>query len=84
MWAFVFYSCESIDAEQRVNVRAAIEEELQAVLIAAPMLGECVGGASGYRYSYLDCVSYNFEQFVQLARQVMQPYICLLYTSRCV
>lgn len=77
VWAFVFYSCESIDAEQRVNVRAAIEEELQAVLIAAPMLGECVGGASGYRYSYLDCVSYNFEQFVQLVRQVMQPYIAL-------
>lgn len=75
VWAFVFYSCESIDAEQRVNVRAAIEEELQAVLTAEPMTGECVGGASGYRYSYLDCISYNFERFIGLVRQVMQPYI---------
>ena len=48
IWGFLFYTSADIDAEQRVNVRAAIEEDLNKVL-AERGIGECVGSASGYQ-----------------------------------
>lgn len=78
VWVFVFYSCETIAQEEWINVRGEIEKELSQKLSETKFaVGECVGGASGYHYCYLDCVCYNLEQFIQLTKQVMASYIGL-------
>ena len=78
VWVFVFYSCETVAREERINVRGEIEKELSQKLSETKFaVGECVGGASGYHYCYLDCVCYNLEQFIRLTKQVMASYIGL-------
>ncbi len=80
IWGFLFFTSGDIDAEQRVNVRAAIEEDLNQVLIDRG-LGECVGSASGYQYAYLDCICYDWAAFMDAAEEVLEPYVQLYQIS---
>ena len=80
VWGFLFYTSGDIDPEQRVNVRAAIEDELNQVL-AERGLGECVGSASGYQYAYLDCICYDWEAFMDTAEEILEPYVQLYQIS---
>ncbi|MBQ5859208.1 MAG: hypothetical protein IIW51_09370, partial [Peptococcaceae bacterium] len=80
IWGFLFYTSADIDAEQRVNVRAAIEEDLNKVL-AERGLGECVGSASGYQYAYLDCICYDWNEFMDAAEEILEPYVQLYQIS---
>ncbi len=80
VWGFLFYTSADIDAEQRVNVRGAIEDELNKVL-AERGLGECVGSASGYQYAYLDCICYDWSEFMKAAEEILEPYVQLYQIS---
>lgn len=80
VWGFLFYTSGDIDAEQRVNVRGAIEDDLNRVL-AERGLGECVGSASGYQYAYLDCICYDWAAFMDAAEEVLEPYVQLYQIS---
>lgn len=74
LWGFLFYVTSGIDEGQRVDVRSAIEQELNQQL-SERGLGECVGSASGYQYAYLDCICYDWEAFVEIVQKVMEPYM---------
>lgn len=80
IWGFLFFNSAGIDAEQRVNVRGAIEDELNQVL-AERGLGECVGSASGYQYAYLDCICYDWAGFMEAAEEVLENYVQLYQIS---
>lgn len=80
IWGFLFFTSADIDMEQRVNVRGAIEDDLNRVL-AERGLGECVGSASGYQYAYLDCICYDWEAFMDAAEEVLEPYVQLYQIS---
>lgn len=80
IWGFLFYTSADIDEGQRVNVRGAIEEELNKVL-AERGLGECVGSASGYQYAYLDCICYDWNEFMKAAEEILEPYVQLYQIS---
>ncbi len=80
IWGFLFFTSGDIDAEQRVNVRGAIEDELNKVL-AERGLGECVGSASGYQYAYLDCICYDWAAFMDAAEEILEPYVQLYQIS---
>lgn len=76
LWGFLFYDNAGLDTEQRVHVRAALEEDLNRVLVEQG-LGECIGSASGYQYAYLDCICYDWQAFLEAAYQVMDGYLAL-------
>ena len=80
IWGFLFFNSAGIDAEQRMNVRGAIEDELNQVL-AERGLGECVGSASGYQYAYLDCICYDWAGFMEAAEEVLENYVQLYQIS---
>ena len=80
IWGFLFYTSADIDEGQRVNVRGAIEEELNKVL-AVRGLGECVGSASGYQYAYLVCICYDWNDFMKAAEEILEPYVQLYQIS---
>lgn len=80
VWGFLFFSVCDIEEAQRVNVRGAIEDELNLAL-SERGLGECVGSASGYQYAYLDCICYDWAGFMEAAEQVLGPYVQLYQLS---
>lgn len=73
VWGFLFFDVTAIEPEQRVNVRTALEEELGQLMLEQG-LGECVGGASGYQYAYLDIICYDWEAFLQAAHTLVTGY----------
>ncbi len=80
IWGFLFFTITDIDAEQRVNVRAAIEDALNQALIEHGV-GECVGSASGYQYAYLDCICYDWAGFMDVAERVLESHVQLYQLS---
>ena len=83
MWGYVYYSCENIEEEQRVQVRAELEEELDHALSEEFGVGGCVGGASGYQYSYLECIAMDLQRFIEVVTEVMRPYRELYQIKEC-
>lgn len=74
VWGFLFFDITAIAPEQRINVRTALEEELEQ-LMQAQGLGQCVGGASGYQYAYLDLICFDWDAFLQAACSLVNGYI---------
>ena len=68
---FLFYSNDAIPPHTLVELRAQLEEQLQA------LSGEdatILGGAIGMRYSYIDCMCFDLKSFLNTACGVLNQY----------
>ncbi|NDV77724.1 hypothetical protein [Dysgonomonas sp. 511] len=72
-FGFLFFENINIPREDVVNFRGDIEDKIidQAATYG---IAESLGGATGFHFSYIDFIIYDFEAFVKVAKEVLASY----------
>lgn len=68
---FFFYSTDRVPESQRVELRGRLEDELQQTA------GEdlwILGGATGFAYSYIDCICFDVKTALNAASAILNRY----------
>ena len=65
---FFFYSTEQVPEAQRVELRGRLEDELQQ---AAGENVWILGGATGFAYSYIDCICFDLKPVLNAASALL-------------
>lgn len=68
---FFFYSTEQVPEAQRVELRGRLEDELQQ---AAEENVWILGGATGFAYSYIDCICFDLKPVLNAASALLNRY----------
>ena len=68
---FFFYSTEQVPEAQRVELRGRLEDELQQ---AAGENLWILGGATGFAYSYIDCICFDLKPVLNAASALLNRY----------
>lgn len=68
---FFFYSTEQVPEGQRVELRGRLEDELQQ---AAGENLWILGGATGFAYSYIDCICFDLKPALNAASALLNRY----------
>ena len=68
---FFFYSTEQVPEGQRVELRGKLEDELQK---AAGDDLWILGGATGFAYSYIDCICFDLKTTLNAASALLNRY----------
>lgn len=68
---FFFYSTEQVPEAQRVELRGRLEDELQQ---AAGENVWILGGATGFAYSYIDCICFDLKPVLNAASALLNRY----------
>ena len=68
---FFFYSTEQVPEGQRVELRGRLEDELQE---AAGDDLWILGGATGFAYSYIDCICFDLKTALNAASALLNRY----------
>lgn len=68
---FFFYSTEQVPEGQRVELRGKLEDELQK---AAGDDLWILGGATGFAYSYIDCICFDLKTALNAASALLNRY----------
>lgn len=68
VFGFLYYPNEKVDQSEMVQFRADMEDEITEL---AGDSGQILGGATGSVYSYIDCVCYDLQEFIDAAAEVM-------------
>lgn len=69
---FFFYSTEQVPEAQRVELRGRLEDELQQ---AAGENVWILGGATGFAYSYIDCICFDLKPVLNAASALLNRYL---------
>lgn len=73
VYGFLFYDNTDVPREEIVPFRGEIEDKILAA--AAPQrIADGIGGATGFRFSYMDFIIYDKEAFLKIAKDVLSTY----------
>lgn len=73
VFGFIFYDNSNIPRENTVAFRGNIEDKIAEKAIDKG-IANTIGGATGYKYSYIDFVIFDFESFISIAKEVLSGY----------
>lgn len=72
-FGFVFINNVNIPREDIVNFRAEIEDKIMAQ-VQSSGIAYSLGGASGFHFSYLDFIIFDFEVFINITKKIIAQY----------
>jgi len=73
IFGFVFFENVNIPRENIVNFRGDIEDRI--VDMTTPYgIANSLGGATGFHFSYIDFIIYDFEAFRKIVKEVLAGY----------
>lgn len=73
VYGFVYYNNQQIPNAEVVTFRQKVEDEIIA-LVEKDKIASYIGGATGERYSYMDFIIYDIDEFMPLAKKVLNNY----------
>ncbi|MDR2955554.1 MAG: hypothetical protein LBV43_10765 [Prevotella sp.] len=73
IFGFIFFENVDIPRENVVNFRGDIEDKIVAQTIPYG-IANSLGGATGYHFSYIDFIIYDFNAFMNIAKEIMVGY----------
>lgn len=68
---FLFYTADALPKNQWVSFRGQLEAELAR---QSEGVGQVLGGAVGFQYSYIDCIAYDLKEFLNLASDLLNRW----------
>lgn len=72
-WGFLFFENINFPKETIVASRSEIEDKIvEQTSIAG--IADSIGGATGFHFSYIDFIVYDYEAFLKIAKEVLAPY----------
>lgn len=69
-FGFIYYENSNVPRENTVAFRTNIEEKISDKSIDTG-IAHPIGGATGYKYSYIDFVVFDFESFMSIAKEAL-------------
>ncbi|WP_029906195.1 hypothetical protein [Prevotella sp. 10(H)] len=73
IFGFLFFENINVPRENVVNFRGDIEDKITAVV--GPFgIANCLGGATGFHFSYIDFIVYDFEAFLLTVKEIISGY----------
>lgn len=73
IFGFIYYNNTNIPRENTVAFRTEIEEKITEKTVDAG-IAHPTGGATGYQYSYIDFVIFDFESFLDITKTIISEY----------
>jgi len=70
VFGFIYYDNSNVPRENTVAFRGGIEEKITEKTVDAG-IANTTGGATGYKYSYIDFVIYDLEAFLPIAKEIL-------------
>jgi len=73
VFGFLFYENVNVPQERMVPQRSEIEDKIMA--IAGPKgIAYSIGGATGFHFSYMDFIIYDYDAFIEIAKGILSSY----------
>lgn len=73
IFGFLFYENVNVPQERMVPQRSEIEDKI-IDLAEQQGIAQSIGGATGYHFSYMDFIIYDYDAFIKIAKEVMSGY----------
>lgn len=73
VFGFLFYENSGTLNEQLVPLRATIEDQL-IEQSTKQGIATCIGGATGFHFSYIDLIIYDYDAFLKIAKTIFSKY----------
>lgn len=73
IFGFLFFENINIPRENVVNFRGEIEDKIAAAVIPYG-IANSLGGATGFHFSYIDFIIYDFETFIPIVKEILSVY----------
>lgn len=73
IFGFIFYENLDIPQDEIVPTRATIEDEIIERTVQHG-IANCIGGATGFHFSYIDLIIYDYEAFLKIVKSIMSTY----------
>ncbi|MBK5721232.1 hypothetical protein JGH11_10155 [Dysgonomonas sp. Marseille-P4677] len=73
IFGFLFFENINIPREEVVNFRSEIEDKIISE-INYNGIANSLGGATGFHFSYIDLIIYDFEAFIPIAKNILSFY----------
>ena len=68
---FLFYANDGIPEQERVSLRTKLEDQLAE---QGESYVQILGGASGFKYSYIDCMCFDLKELLNAASLLLNQY----------
>jgi len=72
-FGFLFFENVNVPRENIVNFRGDIEDKITAQTVPYG-IANCLGGATGFHFSYIDFIIYDYEAFIDIAKEILQTH----------
>ncbi|MDU1891643.1 MAG: hypothetical protein E6767_13225 [Dysgonomonas sp.] len=72
-FGFLFFENTQIPRENIVNFRGDIEDKIMAQTLNYG-IANCLGGATGFHFSYIDFIIYDYDTFIPIAKKILSSY----------
>lgn len=73
IFGFIFFDNTNIPRENIVNFRGEIEDKITEQT-SPYRIANSLGGATGFRFSYIDFIIYDYEAFINIVKDVLGNY----------
>lgn len=73
IFGFIYYDNTNVSRETTVAFRGGIEDKITEKTVDSG-IANTIGGATGYKYSYIDFAVYDLEEFVSIAKNILSDY----------
>lgn len=70
IFGFLFFENINIPRENVVNFRGEIEDKIAATVIPCG-IANSLGGATGFHFSYIDFIIYDYETFIPIVKEIV-------------
>ena len=68
---FLFYANDGLTQQQVTDLRGTLEDELEQNTADCAVI---LGGATGFKYSYIDCMCFDLKNFLNYASERLNQY----------
>lgn len=73
IFGFVFFENINIPRDNVVNFRGEIEDKIIAEIVPYG-IANTLGGATGFHFSYIDFIIYDYEVFISIVKKILSTY----------
>lgn len=73
IFGFLFFENINVPREDIVNFRGDIEDKI-VTETASYGIANSTGGATGFHFSYIDFIIYDYEAFITVAKRILSTY----------
>ncbi len=72
-FGFLFFENVNVPRENIVNFRGDIEDKIVAQTVPYG-IANSLGGATGFHFSYIDFIIYDYDAFISIAKEILAGY----------